>query len=68
MEGTIYLPKSNVNFNGTFGVVSRCLVIAAKTIDIGGTADMSSFCPAGTADHTGGVSIGGGASSVRLVA
>ena len=68
MEGTIYLPKSNVNFNGTFGVVSRCLVIAAKTIDIGGTANMSSFCPAGTTDHTGGVSIGGGAASVRLVA
>ena len=68
MEGTIYLPKSNVNFNGTFGVVSRCLVIAAKTIDIGGTANMSSFCPAGTSDHTGGVSIGGGAASVRLVA
>ena len=68
MEGTIYLPKSNVNFNGTFGVVSRCLVIAARTIDIGGTANMSSFCPAGTTDHTGGVSIGGGAASVRLVA
>ncbi|WP_195908575.1 TadE/TadG family type IV pilus assembly protein [Novosphingobium sp. Gsoil 351] len=68
LEGTVYLPKSDISFNGTFGVVSRCLVIAAKTIDIGGTADMASFCPAGTADHTGGVSIGGGAASVRLVA
>ena len=40
----------------------------AETIDIGGTADMSSFCPAGTSDHSGGVAIGGGAASVRLVA
>ena len=68
LEGTIYLPRSDISFNGTFGVVSRCLVIAARTIDIGGTADMSSFCPAGTTDHTGGVSVGGGAASVRLVA
>ena len=68
LEGTIYLPKSAVTFNGTFGVVSRCLVITAKTINIGGTANMSSFCPAGTADGTGGVSVGGGSASVRLVA
>ena len=68
LEGTIYLPKSSVTFNGTFGVVSRCLVITAKTITIGGSANMSSFCPAGTADHSGGVSVGGGAASVRLVA
>ena len=68
LEGTIYLPKSDISFNGTFGVVSRCLVIAARTIDIGGTADMASFCPSGTTDHSGGVSIGGGAASVRLVA
>jgi hypothetical protein len=68
LEGTIYLPKSSITFNGTFGVVSRCLVITAKTITIGGTANMSSFCPAGTADGSGGVSVGGGAASVRLVA
>ena len=68
LEGTIYLPKSSITFNGTFGVVSHCLVITAKTITIGGTANMSSFCPAGTADHAGGVSVGGGTASVRLVA
>lgn len=68
MEGTIYLPRSNVNFNGTFDVVSRCLVIAARTINIGGTANMSSFCPPGFADHSGGVSVGSGTASVRLVA
>ena len=68
LEGTIYLPKSSVTFNGTFGVVSRCLVVTAKTIAIGGTANMSSFCPAGTAAGTGGASVGGASKSVRLVA
>ena len=68
LEGTIYLPKSAVTFNGTFGVQTRCLVITAQTINIGGTANMTSFCPPGTADGTGGVSVGGGAASVRLVA
>lgn len=68
LDGTIYLPKSDVTFNGTFGVVSRCLIITAKTIYIGGTAKMSSFCPAGTVDGTGGAVVGGGSSSVRLVA
>ena len=68
LEGTVYLPKSDITFNGTFGVVSRCLVVTAKTITIGGTANMATFCPAGTASGTGGVSVGGGSSSVRLVA
>ena len=68
LEGTIYLPKSDITFNGTFGVVSRCLVVTAKTITIGGTASMSTFCPAGTASGAGGVAVGGGAASVRLVA
>ena len=68
LDGTIYLPKSKITFNGTFSVVSRCLIITAKTIDIGGTANMSSFCPSGTVDGAGGAVVGGGSASVRLVA
>ena len=68
LEGTIYLPKSDITFDGTFGVVSRCLVVTAKTITIGGTANMATFCPPGTASGAGGVAVGGGSASVRLVA
>ena len=68
LDGTVYLPKSKITFNGTFSVVSRCLIITAKTIDIGGTANMSSFCPSGTVDGSGGAYVGGGTASVRLVA
>jgi hypothetical protein len=65
LDGTVYLPKSSITFNGTFGVVSRCLVITAKTITIEGNANMTSFCPAGV---TNTVSVGGGVTTVKLVA
>ena len=65
LDGTVYLPKSPIRFNGTFGVVTRCLVITAKTITIEGTANMTSFCPTGV---TNTVSVGGGVTAVRLVA
>ena len=65
LDGTVYLPKSPIRFNGSFGVVSRCLVITARTITIEGNANMTSFCPTGV---TNTVSIGGGVTSVKLVA
>ena len=65
LDGTVYLPKSSITFNGSFGVVSRCLVITAKTITIQGNANMTSFCPSGV---TNTVSVGGGVTSVKLVA
>ena len=65
LDGTVYLPKSPIQFNGSFGVVSRCLVIAATTITIQGNANMTSFCPTGV---TNTVSVGGGVTSVKLVA
>lgn len=45
LNGTVYLPKGHAKFNGTASVTSQCFMLAASTIDIGGTADMSSFCP-----------------------
>ena len=65
LDGAVYLPKSDLTFNGTFGVVSRCLVITAATITIEGNANMTSFCPAGITNQ---VSVGGGVTSVKLVA
>ena len=65
LDGAVYLSKSDLTFNGTFGVVSRCLVITAATITIEGNANMTSFCPAGITNQ---VSVGGGVTSVKLVA
>ena len=65
LDGTVYLPKSAIRFNGSFSVVTRCLVITARTITIEGNANMTTFCPTGI---TNTVSVGGGVTSVKLVA
>lgn len=52
LNGTIYLPQSGLDFAGTARVTSQCLMIAAATINITGTANMSSFCPSGMTEDT----------------
>lgn len=52
LNGTVYLPKSGLDFAGTASVTSQCLMIAAATINITGTANMTSFCPAGTVEDS----------------
>lgn len=52
LNGTIYMPRSSMEFTGTASVTSQCLMIAAATIKITGTANMSSFCPAGMTEDT----------------
>jgi len=65
LNGTVYLPKSDVTILGTAQQTSQCLMVASKTIQIGGTADLLNFCPAGL---TGDIVVGGGGARVRLVA
>lgn len=52
LNGTIYLPNSGVSFEGTASVTSQCLMIAASTITITGTANMTTFCPADSVEDT----------------
>lgn len=52
LNGTIYLPNSGIDFTGTATVTSQCLMIAANNIAISGTANMSTFCPAGVSEDT----------------
>ena len=52
MNGTVYLPRSEIEFTGTAGVTSQCLMVAAKKIQSGGTADLSTFCPPGLQEDT----------------
>lgn len=47
LNGTVYLPKSAIEFSGTASVTSQCLMIAAANITLTGTANMTTFCPAG---------------------
>lgn len=65
INGIIYMPKSNLNLLGTMQSSAECLMILASTLQIGGTADLATFCPPG---KTHDVVVGGGDTRVRLVA
>lgn len=65
LNGTLYFPISNITFSGTARVTSQCLMIAANTITLTGTTNMSSFCPTGSQEDTIVATVG---SRVRLVA
>lgn len=45
LSGIIYLPVSEISFLGSARGSSRCLSIAANTVQIGGNADMTNLCP-----------------------
>ncbi|GGD51835.1 hypothetical protein GRI62_05835 [Erythrobacter arachoides] len=65
LNGTLYFPISNVQFAGTVGVTSQCLMIAANNITITGTTNMTTFCPAGSVEDT---TVASTEATVRLVA
>ncbi len=65
LNGTMYFPVSNVTFQGTARVTSQCLMIAANTITLEGTTDMSTFCPSNSQEDTIVATVG---ARVRLVA
>jgi len=52
LNGAIYLPVSDLEVLGTARVSSNCLTLAAKKLKIGGTADLSTFCPPGLTNDT----------------
>jgi len=64
INGTVYLPKSTINFGGTARTTSRCLQITANMISIQGNTNMSNFCPPGLTTTT---SVGTDAPKVILV-
>lgn len=45
LNGTVYLPKSNLDLRGSAGVSSQCLMLVAATITLSGNVEMTSFCP-----------------------
>ena len=45
LNGTVYLPKSDLDLTGNANVTSNCLLISAATITVSGNTDLSTFCP-----------------------
>ena len=44
LNGTVYLPKTDLELSGNANVTSNCLMIATKTLKISGNTDLSTFC------------------------
>ena len=65
LNGKIYLPKSDITFDGTARVTTACLLIAAAQITLQGTTNMSSFCPPGSQETD---QVSSGVATVKLVA
>jgi len=63
IQGTIYLPSSNVRVNGTANINSSCLQLTAQTITVLGNATLETRC---TTAQTN--SAGNAAATVKLVA
>jgi Flp pilus assembly protein TadG len=63
IQGTIYLPASNVQVNGTANINSSCLQLTAQTITVLGNATLETRC---TTSQTN--SAGSATPTVRLVA
>lgn len=67
LNGTIYMPSTELNLSGTAQVSSDCLMIASSKIKFSGNMTFINMCP-DEATQTAGVGIGGTTNSVRLVA
>ena len=64
LNGIVYMPNSSVTMAGNMTATAECLMIASKSLKIGGTADLTTLCPVGKVHD---VVVGEGRTRVRLV-
>lgn len=67
LNGTMYLPGTQLDLSGTAGVSSQCLMIAASMIRFSGDMVFTSLCPPNQT-QTAGATIGTDPGGVKLVA
>lgn len=67
LNGTIYMPQTDLDLSGTASVSSQCLMIAASKIKFSGNMEFTSLCPDDDTE-TAGSEIGEDPGGVRLVA
>ncbi|RGP40612.1 hypothetical protein BPTFM16_00898 [Altererythrobacter insulae] len=64
VNGTIYMPNSDIQLAGNVEATAACLMILSSTLQLSGTADLTTLCPIG---DTHQVVVGAGGTRVRLV-
>ena len=65
LNGIIYMPNSDLQMAGSMSASAECLMVASGTLQVSGTADLTTLCPAG---KTHDIVVGEGRTRVRLVA
>lgn len=64
LNGVIYMPNGDLTMAGTMSATAECLMVATRTLQISGTADLQTLCPAG---KTHDIVVGEGSTRVRLI-
>jgi hypothetical protein len=45
LNGAVYLPKGDISYSGSAGVVAQCTVLIANRVDFSGNSQMTNNCP-----------------------
>nr|WP_298896448.1 pilus assembly protein TadG-related protein [uncultured Altererythrobacter sp.] len=64
INGVIYMPNSDLTLAGNIQATANCMMVMSSTVQVSGTADLTTLCPIG---ETHGVVVGDGGTRVRLV-
>jgi Flp pilus assembly protein TadG len=64
LDGTLYMPKREIWFNGNSTAAGGCMMIVASTITFTGNNDLTSICTPSGVDP---LNVGGGVAQVKLV-
>ena len=51
IEGALYFPRADMQFNGTSGQNTKCMQIVSKRVTFKGNSDVENTCPAGSGAH-----------------
>ena len=52
LEGALYFPRADMQFNGTSGQDTKCMQIVSKRVTFKGNSSVTNTCPAGSSAHS----------------
>jgi hypothetical protein len=51
VQGALYFPRTNLQFNGTTGMITRCIQLVARRLEFSGNGSVINQCDEGTANR-----------------
>lgn len=52
LEGALYFPRADMQFNGTSGQDTKCMQIVSKRVTFKGNSSVTNTCPTGSSAHS----------------